>query len=178
MSARTGGPRRYVVKLGARSLVVTIGVAPNGDVFADVDGERVPMSVRATSAHGAWSLLLGDRSFDVGVHAENGGWTATVTGHTYTAEVADEALVRVRRADARTMATDRESLRAPMPGLVVALPASLGQVVSPGAPVVVLEAMKMQNELASRGGGIVAEIRVAVGDSVERGQLLAVVQPS
>jgi propionyl-CoA carboxylase alpha chain len=63
-----------------------------------------------------------------------------------------------------------------MPGLVVGVSVQAGQHVDAGSPVVVLEAMKMQNELTAKGGGTVREVRVAVGDKVERGAVLAMIE--
>ena len=67
-------------------------------------------------------------------------------------------------------------LRAPMPGLIVAVPVTEGQVISKGDVLIILESMKMQNELKSPRSGKVARLRVKPGDSVEhRDALLSVV---
>jgi biotin carboxyl carrier protein len=70
----------------------------------------------------------------------------------------------------------RETLTAPMPGKVVAVLVSPGDAVERGGGVLVVEAMKMQNEVRASKGGTVVEIRVAVGDTVNAGQSLAVVE--
>ncbi|AYG95438.1 ATP-grasp domain-containing protein [Brevundimonas naejangsanensis] len=67
-------------------------------------------------------------------------------------------------------------LRAPMPGKIVAAPAKVGDVVTKGQPVVVLEAMKMEHALTAPFDGVVAEFNVAVGDQVTDGAVLAVVK--
>jgi pyruvate carboxylase subunit B len=56
-----------------------------------------------------------------------------------------------------------------MPGLVLRLEVEVGQRVEPGAGVVVLEAMKMENEIKAPGGGVIAAIHVAAGQAVEKG---------
>ena len=61
---------------------------------------------------------------------------------------------------------------APIPGKVVSLKVEVGDEVSPGQPLVVLEAMKMENELAAEQGGRVAAVHVAAGDTVDGGELL------
>ena len=68
------------------------------------------------------------------------------------------------------------SLRAPMPGKIVATPAKPGDTVARGQPVVVLEAMKMEHALVAPFDGVVAEIAVAVGDQVTDGTVLATVE--
>ena len=65
-----------------------------------------------------------------------------------------------------------------MPGLVVSVPVEVGQVVKRGDRLVVLQAMKMENELRAIGGGTVAEVFVREGQSVEAGTLLAVITPA
>jgi biotin carboxyl carrier protein len=69
------------------------------------------------------------------------------------------------------------SLLAPMPGLVVRVLAEAGTTVAAGQPLVVLEAMKMEHEVAAPAGGVVTELRAAAGQQVEAGQVLAVVAP-
>ncbi len=69
-------------------------------------------------------------------------------------------------------------LRAPMPGSVLLVPASAGQAVSAGDPVVVLESMKMELVMTAPIDGVVAELSVAVGDRVVVDQPLARVEAS
>jgi biotin carboxyl carrier protein len=74
-------------------------------------------------------------------------------------------------------ATRGETVNAPMPGLVVAIRVKPGDAVEAGQSVVVVEAMKMQNELATRGAGIVQEVLVAERASVAAGQPLVRIGP-
>lgn len=69
------------------------------------------------------------------------------------------------------------SLRAPMPGKIVATPVAVGDLVTKGQPVVVLEAMKMEHALVAPFDGKVAEINVTIGDQVSADSVLAVVEP-
>jgi 3-methylcrotonyl-CoA carboxylase alpha subunit len=64
------------------------------------------------------------------------------------------------------------SLKAPMPGLVVAVPVAEGETVSKGQNLVILESMKMQNELRAPRDGVVQRVRVKAGERVEQNQLL------
>lgn len=65
------------------------------------------------------------------------------------------------------------SVIAPMPGKILAIKANPGQAVKRGEPVLILEAMKMENEIVAPEDGTVASLQVAVGDSVESGDVLA-----
>ena len=70
------------------------------------------------------------------------------------------------------------SLRAPMPGKIVAAPVKPGDNVTKGQPVVVLEAMKMEHALVAPFDGVVESVAAAVGDQVGEGAVLAVVKPA
>ncbi len=73
--------------------------------------------------------------------------------------------------------TDQMAVRAPFAGVVVALSGEPGERIAAGAPVAVLEAMKMEHEVLAETGGVVAELAVAIGDAVEEGQLLVRLAP-
>ncbi|MFQ5840204.1 MAG: biotin/lipoyl-containing protein [Candidatus Methylomirabilales bacterium] len=77
---------------------------------------------------------------------------------------------------AKRAGTGPWSLRAPMPARVIRVPVTVGQVVEAGQGLVVLEAMKMENEIAAPHRGTVRELRVAAGDSVAGGQVLVVIE--
>ena len=85
------------------------------------------------------------------------------------------ALTEVPRFPDPTAGRPAGSLLAPMPGGVVRVLAEPGAVVTAGQPLVVLEAMKMEHTVTAPGAGILAEVRVAHGDQVDTGQVLAVV---
>ncbi len=84
---------------------------------------------------------------------------------------------RAARAAAASHTGGPMELVAPMPGVVRAIDAGAGAVVDAGSPVVVLEAMKMEHAVAAPIAGRVVEVRVALGDQVVRGQVVAIVEP-
>ena len=86
------------------------------------------------------------------------------------------SLTEVPRFAGPSAASHGGSLLAPMPGLIVRVLAEPGAAVTAGQPLVVLEAMKMEHEVAAPAGGIVTELRAAAGQQVEAGQVLAVVE--
>ena len=94
-------------------------------------------------------------------------------GALYEAEVVDEREKRLREAAGmKAPSSGKYVLKSPMPGLVVQLAVEEGQQVHTGDVLVILESMKMQNELKSPQDGVIGEIRVAQGDSVELKQAL------
>jgi pyruvate carboxylase subunit B len=102
-----------------------------------------------------------------------GAWLIGIEGIRYEVLVVDE---RTRHIQSLTRLDGRRSgslaLRAPMPGLVVRVLAQSGQRVVPGQALVVLEAMKMENELRAGAAAMVQEVLVVPGQAVEKGQLL------
>jgi biotin carboxyl carrier protein len=91
--------------------------------------------------------------------------------------VVDEAHARLASvAGARQTTSTRFELKAPMPGLVVKILCEVGDEVAAGTPLAVLQAMKMENELALPRGGHVRAIAVEPGQTVEQNQVLLVVE--
>jgi pyruvate carboxylase subunit B len=96
-----------------------------------------------------------------------------VAGDRWEAEVVDERTRHIRSlTSGANAARPPATLRAPMPGLVVRVLVEAGQEVAAGAGMVVLEAMKMENELKAAGPSVVGAIRVVAGEPVEKGQVL------
>jgi biotin carboxyl carrier protein len=88
-------------------------------------------------------------------------------GRHYDVDVLDELLVAVRDAEGRAVDSGDYSLTSPMPGLILDVKVEVGDRVGVGDPVVIMEAMKMQNELASEVGGVVKEVHVAPRQTVD-----------
>ncbi len=120
-----------------------------------------------------YSLIVDGQSFEAYVYPEEGEWQVLMHGTLYNAHVEDEREKRLRAA-AGGLVSERDEflLRAPMPGLVIAIPVTEGQQVTKGEVLVILESMKMQNELKAPRDGTVARPRVAAGDHVEQKQVL------
>ena len=120
-----------------------------------------------------YSLLVNGESFDAHVYQDEAVWQVMFQGGVYRAVVDDERERHLRAALSGNVAEHKEfHLRAPMPGLVVAVPVQEGQAVNKGDVLLVLESMKMQNELCSPRAGTVTRLRVKPGDRVEQKETL------
>jgi biotin carboxyl carrier protein len=118
------------------------------------------------------SLLVDGRSYEVGLEARNGQYRIHLPDGAVTVELGEASRdggARPRRPDGP------ERLTAPMPGRVVRVMVEEGEDVDSGQGLVVIEAMKMENELKSPRQGRVREIAVREGQAVEAGALLVVV---
>jgi len=152
-----------------RSVIVD-GPAPDGRFRITIDG--VEQLVDAVALRpGSWSLIIAGRSYQVDLDRRRGGIAASVGAGEVMLQVED-ALQR-RLASAGTRAPARgESIRAPIAGKVVKVLVAVGDSVAPGSAVIVLEAMKMENEIAAERGGTVSAIHKAAGQAVDSGDLL------
>jgi pyruvate carboxylase subunit B len=103
----------------------------------------------------------------------DGVWHVELEGRLHRIQVDDERTHRIRELTAGVgHAADVVELRAPMPGLVVRIAVAPGDVVGRGETLVVMEAMKMENELRAERGGVVAVVNVTEGATVDRDDLL------
>jgi biotin carboxyl carrier protein len=160
---------KYVVLLDGQTLEV------------EVDGEHVTIAgqthtatLSAIPGTPLRQLLLDGRPTTLSVEPlGRGRWALTPAGERSEVEVLDERTRHIRSlmggSDQRRTA---DVLRAPMPGMVVRVHIKAGDKVSAGAGLVVLEAMKMENELKAAAAGVVKAVRASPGEAVEKGQVL------
>ena len=139
-----------------------------------LDGSEIPVDV-VQGRNGAFSLLLNGKSYEVNQEMV-GAETNVVVGHErFSASARDPRSFRSRsRAGAAEHGIMK--IKAPMPGKVVRVLAGVGTQVELGQSVIVIEAMKMQNELKAPKTGVVKKINVAEGAAVDAGQALAEVE--
>lgn len=150
----------------------------DGQYRVTIDGEPVEVEVRLLR-RGVLSLVVAGRSYRVVREddgpAGNGRDTAVLlTGARYPYRVEDSRSLKARRALGGG-ADGPKVIKASMPGRVVRVLAQRGETVEAHQGVVVIEAMKMQNELKSPKAGTVIEMRVAPGDTVAAGDVLTVI---
>jgi len=165
---------RYYTDLCEQSFAVDIG--PDGDVrFGDTS---YLVDLRNIDGQALYSVLLNDHSYEVTVEpGEAGLYHIFIEGELYTVTVLDELHKRLQRIESRTHGPIGEiPVKAPMPGLVVAIPVEAGTVVKSGQPVVILEAMKMENEIRAPRAGTVKTIRVAKGQTVNKDEALIILE--
>ena len=123
---------------------------------------------------GVYSVLLNGQSFQVRVISAQEGLSLEVNGRQFTAEVRDPR--DASRKSRATLGTGRQNVNAHMPGKVVRVLVREGDAVEPGSGLVVVEAMKMQNEMKATRSGRVVEVRVRDGDTVVAGEALVVLE--
>lgn len=165
---------KYITTIGDREFNIEIlderHVSINGKVYT-VDYESIEDQPLV-------SLLVDSQSYEAFVYPNEDEWQVMVRGRLFPVTVEDERSKRLKAAKMDSGAGKGEfHLKAPMPGLVISVPVGEGQAVKRGDVLVVLESMKMQNELKSPQDGVVARLRVKEGDRVEQRQTLLSVLP-
>jgi biotin carboxyl carrier protein len=154
----------------------TFDVEINEDGRILVNGEERVVDFRVLRRGELYSLLLDHLSFEAVVEERDGTYHVLMAGDLFEVDVTDERSRRLAGAFMAFGDTGGEySLRAPMPGLIVRIPVAEGQPVNKGETVLILESMKMENELKSPRDGTVHHISVAVGENVEQNKVLVTI---
>jgi biotin carboxyl carrier protein len=164
--------RRYRVSIGDRELEVEIR-AEGGEVEVLVDGQPRAARLDPSEAGGPPRLHLGDRVYELLLARDGERVSVAIGGVTVETVVEDERAARL--ASFGGGASGRHGppvVAAPMPGLVVRVGAEAGQRITAGQSLVVLQAMKMENDLSSPADGTVKSVLVQPGQTVEHGQVL------
>jgi len=143
-----------------------------GRLFLDTGDDKFEADVVPLPDGESYSLLVDGRSYEVAIEEDADGIRVTLGGRTFTATVKSPLEKVLREVRHAAPAASGWTLRAPMPGLVVAVKATKGDTVAVGAPLLIMEAMKMQNELAAEAAGVIESIEVQPGQSVEAGQTM------
>ena len=164
--------------VGGRALTVEVR-RENGTYVATVDGRRHVVDVSQVGA--SWSLLVGTRSYDVSFAEEPDGVVAVLVDGRRVPVVVESPRRswysgRPGGAHGGVAPTGPHHVISPMPGKVVKMLVKPGDPVEPRQGLVVVEAMKMENELRSQWGGTVLEVCVTEGASVETGAILVIVE--
>ena len=160
---------KYVTTINEREYIVEI----LEEHRITVDGVTYDIDFQQVGEQPVYSLLVNGQSYDARVYAEDDLWRVLFHSRLFVANVEDEREKRLR-ASLGSAAGDQGEfhLKAPMPGLIVAIPVEAGQTVQKGEVLVILESMKMQNELKAPRAGVVSRLKIAPGSRVEKKETL------
>ncbi len=161
---------KYVVTVNGERMDVTtgdegirVGEKISRAHLADVEGTPVQVLTIGTEVHRI-VMKRGTR---------RGEYALWIDGHRYEVEALDERTRAIRDLSSDgARPAGPAPLVAPMPGMIVRVNVQVGDAVQPGAPIVVMEAMKMENELRAQSAGTVSAVRVQAGAAVEKGAVL------
>jgi pyruvate carboxylase subunit B len=163
----------FVVSLNKRKY--SIKLSEDGE--AEINGRKVNVELSHIN-NSAFLLKVNDNPYEIAANKlENGRYGFLVEGcyfdtlvRTKLQETADELMKNKMRE------SHKAEFKAPMPGLVLKIKKQLGEQVNIGEPLVILEAMKMENELRATSSGTITSVKVKEGESVEKGALIMTIE--
>ena len=142
-----------------------------------IDGEAIEVDLRQSGAPELYSLLYNGRSFEMLIEAERFNYGVTLRGERFDVQVEDERTRRLNIGRKMVAVPEGElAVSAPIPGLVVKVLVEVGQSVVDEQPLVLLEAMKMENEIRAVRNGVVKAIVCVPGQRVEQNAVLIVLE--
>ncbi len=149
----------------------------NEEVFRiKIDEKVYNVDVGMIGIPNHFSMIVDQKSYDVDVTQDDDEFVVTVKGNTYLVQIEDESKKKLIEHDKDKHHAGEVMIKAPMPGMVVGVEIKEGDEVGVGKGLVILEAMKMQNELRAPKSGLVKTIKVKAGDKVNSGDVLVVLQ--
>ena len=164
-----------LVEVTARGAAYRVAIHPG----AKADDAAPPRVLEVDAVHlarHALSLIAEGKSFSCDVEPGKDGAVSVRVGESVHAlEILDERKVRMRRAGGKFSLEGPQRIDSPMPGKVVRVMVKQGDAVTEGQGLIVVEAMKMENELKSPKAGTVTELHAVEGSAVESGAKLAVI---
>lgn len=165
---------KYIATVKDQQFTVDI----NSDGAITIDDEPIDIDFRRLPSGGITSLLMDNRSISAVVEERGDNWDVLILGELYSVNVQDERSYRLAQRGGHGIGVDGEAVVAsPMPGIIVAVPVAEGDLVKFGDKVIILESMKMENELRAPCDGIVTHVNVTAGASVEKDQALVTIGP-
>ena len=167
---------RLWVTLEGREAEVTFH-AEGDRLVLEADGRHIEADFVRLPDGEVYSLLIDGRSHVVRVVPTTDGLDVELRGSVIPVEVKHPLEKMLQASSAAAAATRGETVTAPMPGVVVAVRVAPGDAVRAGQSVIVVEAMKMQNELSAAHDGVVSEVLVAERAAVSVGQALMRLSP-
>jgi biotin carboxyl carrier protein len=164
---------RYFAKIGKRELELdlTVDAANSGALSVALGAKRCVVDCAAVAAGEKYSILIDGRSFDVTVDGDGRRLSLIVDGHAWQAEVEDER-ERAMSQIAGHGGSVSGIVESVMPGIVRKIDVVVGSAVKPGDRLLVLEAMKMENEIRAEHDGVIDKVLVSEGQTVDGGQPL------
>ncbi len=163
---------KYITTINNEEFIIELTDGPT----IKVNDEVYDFDFQQLGNGGLISMLLNNRSVEAAVDLSDEGWHVLLLGEVYDVTVQDERAYRLAKARGELVAdTGEVQVKAPMPGLVIKVPVQAGDRVTQGQTVVILESMKMENELKATRDAVVLDIKVEPGAAVDKNQVLVII---
>jgi acetyl/propionyl-CoA carboxylase alpha subunit len=163
---------KYVATIGSDTHAVDVSGA-DGRYRVTIGETAWDVDARATMP-GIYSILIGGLSYVADVVDRDGACVVEVGGEQYEINVEEQTRHIIRARGGAGAGAGSRTLTAPLPGKISRVAVQPGDAVGAGDILLVIEAMKMENEFKAAGPGTVAEVRVEAGQTVNAGDVLIV----
>jgi biotin carboxyl carrier protein len=153
-----------------------INLEDRGDqVVAIINGTTIPIQMHEIDGSHIYSALVGNRSIEIEIRRNEVGYLIFHKGTSLEYLVEDERTARLKKSMSQSVSQKAaKDLRAPMPGMIVLIEVKPGQQLKKGDGLLIIEAMKMENEIKAPFDCTIKEIKVQERQAVEKGQVLVV----
>ena len=160
-----------VAACGEKGLNFLKGDRPNGIRYVEAEAPK------KAAANGVYTATVDGKAVKVDAAANGSEYTVTVNGKSFKVQVAEGAATAAPAAAAPAGDGAAQTVNAPLPGTVMKVLTEVGAEVAAGDTLLILEAVKMENEIQAECAGIVREIKVAAGNTVSADDVLVVIEP-
>ncbi len=168
---------KYFARCGEREYLCELE-AKDGDVFITVDGRRYEVDLGQIRGAACFTLLVDGRSYEFDLHEDEDGIELSGgAGHFHVTVEDERTHAALEKTGRGRVASGPSIVKAVMPGIVREIMVEKGAVVAKGQALLILEAMKMQNEIRADRDGTVQVLHVAMEDTVDKGQRLVEIGP-
>jgi biotin carboxyl carrier protein len=167
---------KYTTVLNDKEREVEISRQDRHRFRVTIDGEAHEADARLCGPD-LLSVLVDNSSYDISFSSDDTRVLLNFRNRHFNIDVLDERRMRMRRVRSELDISGPEVIKTSMPGKVVGVLVEEGQQVKPGTGVVIIEAMKMENEIRCRNGGVIKAVHVSAGQAVEGDAVLVEIEP-
>lgn len=165
---------KYQVRISGQKFRVGIK-EKEGELQVELGRKEIDADLTELKKNKIYSLLIDNRAYDLEIRRKNGEFEINYGGRKYSGEILEETLAKLKSTAPKEVLKQKEQ-KAPMPGLIVKIEVEEGQIVKMGEGILIMEAMKMENEIKSSYEGKVKKILVSEKQTVDKDQLLLVLE--
>ncbi|HUS84283.1 MAG TPA: biotin/lipoyl-containing protein [Anaerolineales bacterium] len=162
---------KYFATIGDQQFEVEI----KADLQIEVDNVQLTADFQSVADQPIYSLILDGASYEASIYTTETGIQVLLHGQLFEVQLEDERQQRLRQSSSPPQIRSGDiHIKAPMPGVVIDIPVEEGQEVAQGDNVIILESMKMQNEIKAPRDGTVNRLRVKAGEKVDQNQIMLI----
>jgi biotin carboxyl carrier protein len=167
----------YIAKSLGREFIINLIEKSKGQFEAQINGESLLLKLSEIDGSNLYSILVGNKSYEMEIRRNETGIVLHYRGESFECFVEDERTARLKNAMRKLSSPNlAKEILAPMPGLIVAIEVVPGQAIKKGDGLMIIEAMKMENEISAAFEATIKEIKVKEKQAVDKNQVLILLE--